>query len=39
LEKRAEQILPGSKEGVGERERERVEGRGRNSLNNVCTCE
>jgi hypothetical protein len=37
LEKRAEQILPGSKEGVGERER--VEGRGRNSLNNVCTCE
>jgi hypothetical protein len=37
LEKRAEQVLPGSKEGWGEREE--VEGRGRNGPNNVCICE
>jgi hypothetical protein len=34
LEKRAEQVLPGSKEGWGERE-----GEGRNGLSNICTYE
>jgi hypothetical protein len=37
LEIRAEQILPGSEGGGGDREREGVGGR--NSPNNVCTCE
>jgi hypothetical protein len=37
LEVRAEQILPGSEVGMGERMGE--EGRGRNNANNVCTCE
>jgi hypothetical protein len=37
LKKRADQVLPGSKE--GEREREGVGGGGRNDPNNVCTCE
>jgi hypothetical protein len=35
LEKRAEQVLPGSKAGVGER-KGREEGR--NDPNNVCIC-
>jgi hypothetical protein len=37
LEKRAEQVLPGSKR--GREEKERVGDRGRNGPNNVCTCE
>jgi hypothetical protein len=35
LEKRAEQVLPGSKRGGGKKEG----AGGRNGLNNVCTCE
>jgi hypothetical protein len=38
LEKRAEQVLPGSEEGVGEKRRKQG-ARGRNDPNNVCTCE
>jgi hypothetical protein len=37
LEKRAEQVLPGSKGGVGEKEGK--ETGGRNEPNNVCTYE
>jgi hypothetical protein len=37
LEIRAEQILPGSKE--GRRDEHEGGGRGRNGPNNVCTCE
>jgi hypothetical protein len=40
LEKRAEQVLPGSKGGGGEREEAGEQcGEVRNGPNNVCTCE
>jgi hypothetical protein len=38
LERRAEQVLPGSKEGSKEK-RHRVGSRGRNDPNSVCTYE